>query len=108
MTTRPNLIGVLFIALVMVCASLEAQVKPAPTMPAPVKKAALKPLDINTATEEEIAAIGIDKTAAKKIIEGRPYRNKTELVSRMLLSRDQYDKVKSAIVAKQPPKTSSK
>ena len=69
---------------------------------------ALKPLDINTATEAEIVAVGIDKVAAKKIVENRPYRNKTELVSKMLLTRDQYDKVKDAIIARQPPKTTSK
>ena len=69
---------------------------------------ALKPLDINTATEAEIVAVGIDKVAAKKIVENRPYRNKTELVSKMLLTRDQYDKVKDAIIARQPPKSTSK
>ena len=69
---------------------------------------ALKPLDINTATEAEIVAVGIDKVAAKKIVENRPYRNKTELVSKMVLTRDQYDKVKDAIIARQPPKTTSK
>jgi len=65
----------------------------------------LKPLDINTATEDEIVAVGIDKVAAKKIVENRPYRNKTELVSKLLLTRAQYDKVKDAIIARQPPRT---
>ena len=68
-------------------------------------KAALKPLDINSATEDEIVAVGIDKAIAKKIVESRPYRNKAELVSRMLLTRAQYDKVKDALVARQPPRT---
>ena len=71
-------------------------------------KAAMKPLDINSATEDEIVAVGIEKAVAKKIIESRPYRNKAELVSRMLLTRAQYDKVKDAIVARQPPKTSAR
>jgi len=60
-----------------------------------------KQIDINSATEEEMVAIGIEKAAAKKIIEARPYRNKSELVSKQLLSRAQYDKLKDLIIAKQ-------
>jgi DNA uptake protein ComE-like DNA-binding protein len=95
--TRYKSAVVLLVTLALACTCVFAQTKPA-----------MKPLDINTASEAEIVAVGIEKTAAKKIVENRPYRNKTELVSKMLLSRDQYDKVKDAIVAKQPPKTSSK
>ena len=60
-----------------------------------------KQLDINSATEEEMVAIGIEKVAAKKIIESRPYRNKSELVSKQLLTRPQYDKLKDLIIARQ-------
>jgi DNA uptake protein ComE-like DNA-binding protein len=67
-----------------------------------------KQLDINSASEQEMVAIGIDKAAAKKIIEARPYRNKTELVSRQLLTREQYDKLKDAIIARQPAKPPAK
>ena len=61
-----------------------------------------KQLDINTASEEEMVSIGIEKAAAKKIVEARPYRNKTELVSRQLLTKAQYDKLKDALIAKRP------
>ena len=40
---------------------------------------------------------------AKKIVEGRPYRNKRDLVTRQLLTKEQYDKVKDLIVAKRSP-----
>ena len=60
-----------------------------------------KQVDINSATEEEMVAIGIEKVAAKKIIESRPYRNKSELVSKQLLTRPQYDKLKDLIIARQ-------
>jgi competence protein ComEA len=95
--TRRLLIGLVLSALVG-AASLDAQVKGSP------KAAASKMVDINNAAETDIAAIGIDKAVAKKIIEGRPYRNKRELVSRQLLTMDQYDKLKDLIVAKQPMK----
>ena len=64
-----------------------------------------KQVDINSASEEEMVAIGIEKATAKKIIEARPYRNKTELISKQLLTRAQYDKLKDQIVAKQPAST---
>jgi DNA uptake protein ComE-like DNA-binding protein len=61
-----------------------------------------KQVDINSATEQELVAAGIEKATVKKIIEARPYRNKAELVSRQLLTREQYDKLKDSLVARQP------
>jgi DNA uptake protein ComE-like DNA-binding protein len=60
-----------------------------------------KQVDINSATEQEMVSAGIDKAAAKKIIEARPFRNKTELVSRQLITREQYEKIKDSLIAKQ-------
>jgi competence protein ComEA len=72
------------------------------------KKTAVKPLDINSASEDDITSAGIDRAVAKKIVQGRPYRNKTELVSRQILTREQYDKLKDGLVAKQPPRSKVK
>jgi len=87
---------------VFATATLAAQVKELPKTP--VRPLNSKIVDINTAAEADIAAIGIDKAIAKKIVDGRPYRNKRDLVTRQLLSQDQYDKLKNQIIAKQPPK----
>jgi len=88
---RLRIAGILFVALALAVSSFAlAQSK--------------KQVDINTASEEEMVAVGIEKAAAKKIVEARPYRNKTELVSKQLLTRTQYDKLKDSLVAKQPPK----
>lgn len=62
-----------------------------------------KQLDINTATETEMVSAGIEKATAKKIVEARPFRNKAELVSRQLLTKAQYDKLKDSLIAKQTP-----
>jgi len=95
---RRSFAGILVLALV--CAiTASAQMKDTPKAP---PKAASKTLDINSAPEAELVSLGIDKAAAKKIIDGRPYRNKRELVSRQLLTLEQYDKVKDHIIAKQP------
>jgi DNA uptake protein ComE-like DNA-binding protein len=60
-----------------------------------------KVVDINTAPEADIVAVGIDKPAARKIVEGRPWRNKRDLLTRQLLTKEQYEKVKDLLVAKQ-------
>ena len=87
--TRIRIAGILFVVLALAMSTLAfAQAK--------------KQIDINSASEEEMVAIGIEKATAKKIIEARPYRAKTELVSRQFLTRPQYDKLKDLLVAKQP------
>jgi len=80
---------------------LGAQVKELPKTP--VRPASASIVDINSAAEADIAAVGIDRPVAKKIVEGRPYRNKRDLVTRQLLTLEQYNKVKDTIVAKRPP-----
>jgi len=62
-------------------------------------------IDINTATEAQLKAIqGIGDAYAKKIITGRPYAKKDQLVSKKILPKGVYDKIKDKIIAKQPKK----
>jgi DNA uptake protein ComE-like DNA-binding protein len=65
------------------------------------KKAAAL-LDINTATAAELAALpAIGDAIAKKIIAGRPFKAKNELVDKGIMNQAGYDKVKDLIIAKQ-------
>jgi competence protein ComEA len=69
----------------------------------PAKAAAPKkaPLDVNTASEDELKALpGISEADAKKIIENRPYKSKDELVQKKVMPKATYDKIKDQIVAK--------
>ena len=78
------------------------------TSPVPLNSSSKAPanaVDINTATETDLVAIGIDRPIAKKIIDGRPYRNKRDLVTKQLLTADQYDKLKDKLVARRTKKT---
>jgi DNA uptake protein ComE-like DNA-binding protein len=63
------------------------------------------PLDLNTATKAELQALpGISEVNAQKIIDGRPYTKKNELVSKKILPKATYDKVSDNIIAKKAAK----
>jgi len=68
---------------------------------AAVPKAGL--VDINTATAAELKGLpGVSDGDSAKIIQGRPYADKNQLVSRHVVSEATYDKIKDHLIAKQP------
>ena len=63
------------------------------------------PLNINTATVDQLKALpGIGDAYAKRIVAGRPYSSKSQLVSKGILPRAAYEKVQSMIIASHPKK----
>ena len=72
---------------------LAAASKKAPKMPA---------VDINSASKEDLMKLsGITDELAEKIIAGRPYKSKMELSKKSILTKAEYAKVRSHVIAKQ-------
>jgi len=58
-------------------------------------------LDINTATKEELMKLpGVGDAISDKIIAGRPYTSKMQLLTKKIVTRAEYYKIKGRIIAK--------
>ncbi len=83
----------------------------AASKPVPEWKSATpaKQVDINSASAKELKTLpGIGEAEAAKIIAGRPYGSKAQLVTHNILSNELYEGIKRQVVAKQPYKDGAK
>ena len=85
-----------------------AAMQPAtPAVPSATHQAAVAPkaatVDINSATASDLKALpGVNDAEAAKIVQGRPYRDTSDLVSKKIMTEAAFAKVKDHVVAGHP------
>jgi competence protein ComEA len=99
---RLLLVPVLLLCLASLAPAQEAAAKP--SISERIAADAAK-LDLNTATPDQLKALpGIGDAYVKRIVDGRPYTAKNQLVTRGILPQQVYERIKDQIIAHRPKK----
>lgn len=54
-------------------------------------------VDLNSATIQDLIAVGLDPVMANRVMESRPYRSKFDLVNRYVIGEFDYSKIKDRV-----------
>jgi len=73
------------------------------------KTASHPKVDLNTGTKEDLMKLpGVDEALADKIVAARPFKSRTELESKSIVTKEQYSKLSAMVTVAPPAKTASK
>ena len=65
--------------------------------------------DLNTASKEDLMKLpGVDEALADKIVAARPFKSRTELESKNIVTKEQYGKLSPLVMVAPPQKTAAK
>jgi competence protein ComEA len=91
----------LFVCAFALCLASVAAPPPKQTPP-PAAQKSVQLIDLNSAAVDVLKTLpGIGDAYAAKIVKGRPYKGKNELVTKQIVPQATYDKIKDLVIAKQ-------
>lgn len=90
------------VAVLVACATLAGAQAQMPKAATDAVKAVTGPLDLNSASLDQLKALpGVGEQYAKKIVDGRPFKKVDELMSKNIVPQSVYDQIKSLVAIKQ-------
>jgi len=115
-------VAMAFVASVAMAADSTAPATTAPATTAPAKstsstthhsssksKTTHPKTDLNTASKEDLMKLpGVDDATADKIVAARPFKSRSELESKNIVTKEQYTKLSAMVTVAPPQKSAAK
>jgi hypothetical protein len=58
-------------------------------------------LDLNDASNDDLSGLGLEQIIVTQIVDNRPYRNKLDLISRLIIPEDVYSMIRDKVTVRE-------